>query len=37
MKILVQRQRSDAMITSSPGAPAQFSDDQVTEEDLDSE
>jgi uncharacterized protein involved in exopolysaccharide biosynthesis len=37
MKILVQRQRSDAMITSSPDAPAQFSDDQVTEEDLNSE
>jgi uncharacterized protein involved in exopolysaccharide biosynthesis len=37
MKILVQRQRSDAMITSSPDAPAQFSGDQVTEEDLNSE
>jgi uncharacterized protein involved in exopolysaccharide biosynthesis len=37
MKILVQRQRSDAMITSSANAPNQFSGDQVTEEDLNSE
>ena len=37
MKILVQRQRWDAMITSSPDAPAQLSGDQVTEEDLNSE
>ena len=37
MKILVQRQRSDTMITSSANAPAQFSGDQVSEEDLNSE
>jgi uncharacterized protein involved in exopolysaccharide biosynthesis len=37
MKILVQRKRSDAMITSSATAPAQFSSDQVSEEDLNSE
>ncbi len=37
MKILVQRQRSDAMITSSPNAPSQFTGDQVSEEDLNSE
>ena len=37
MKILVQRQRSDAMITSSSSAPAQFIANQVTEEDLNSE
>ena len=37
MKILVQRQRSDAMITSSANAPAQFTGDQVSEEDLNSE
>jgi uncharacterized protein involved in exopolysaccharide biosynthesis len=37
MKILVQRKRSDTMITSSATAPAQFSSDQVSEEDLNSE
>jgi uncharacterized protein involved in exopolysaccharide biosynthesis len=37
MKILVQRQRSDAMITSSANAPDQLSGDQVSEEDLNSE
>jgi uncharacterized protein involved in exopolysaccharide biosynthesis len=37
MKILVQRNRSDAMITSSATSPAQFSSDQVSEEDLNSE
>jgi uncharacterized protein involved in exopolysaccharide biosynthesis len=37
MKILVQRQRSDTMITSSANAPAQFAGDQVSEEDLNSE
>jgi len=37
MKILVQRQRSDTMITSSANAPAQFSGDQVSEQDLNSE
>jgi uncharacterized protein involved in exopolysaccharide biosynthesis len=37
MKILVQRQRSDTMITSSANAPAQFIGDQVSEEDLNSE
>jgi uncharacterized protein involved in exopolysaccharide biosynthesis len=37
MKILVQRQRSDAVISSSAVAPAQFSSDQVSEEDLNSE
>jgi uncharacterized protein involved in exopolysaccharide biosynthesis len=37
MKILVQRQRSDAMITPSANAPAQFTGDQVSEEDLNSE
>jgi uncharacterized protein involved in exopolysaccharide biosynthesis len=37
MKILVRRQRSDAIVTSSANAPAQFSGDQVSEEDLNSE
>jgi uncharacterized protein involved in exopolysaccharide biosynthesis len=37
MKILVQRQRSDAIITSSAIAPTQFNSDQVSEEDLNSE
>ena len=37
MKILVLRQRSDAMVTSSANAPAQFNNDQVSEEDLNSE
>jgi uncharacterized protein involved in exopolysaccharide biosynthesis len=37
MKILVRRQRSDAMVTPSANAPAQFSGDQVSEEDLNSE
>jgi uncharacterized protein involved in exopolysaccharide biosynthesis len=37
MKILVRRQRSDTMITSSANAPAQFIGDQVSEEDLNSE
>ena len=37
MKILVERKRSDSMITSSATAPAQFSSDQVSEEDLNSE
>jgi uncharacterized protein involved in exopolysaccharide biosynthesis len=37
MKILVLRQRSDAIVTSSANAPAQFSGDQVSEEDLNSE
>jgi uncharacterized protein involved in exopolysaccharide biosynthesis len=37
MKILVQRQRSDAVVTPSANAPAQFSSDQVSEEDLNSE
>jgi uncharacterized protein involved in exopolysaccharide biosynthesis len=37
MKILVQRQRSDAIVTSSANAPAQYSGDEVSEEDLNSE
>jgi uncharacterized protein involved in exopolysaccharide biosynthesis len=37
MKILVQRQRSDAIVTSSANAPIQNSGDQVSEEDLNSE
>ena len=37
MKILALRQRSDEMVTPSANAPAQFSSDQVSEEDLNSE
>jgi uncharacterized protein involved in exopolysaccharide biosynthesis len=37
MKILVRRQRSDAIVTSSPNAPSQYNSDQVSEEDLNSE
>jgi uncharacterized protein involved in exopolysaccharide biosynthesis len=37
MKILTLRQRSDSMVTSSANAPSQFSNDQVSEEDLNSE
>ncbi len=37
MKILALRQRSDELITPSANAPAQFSNDQVSEEDLNSE
>jgi uncharacterized protein involved in exopolysaccharide biosynthesis len=37
MKILVQRQRSDTMVTASANAPEQFNGDQVSEEDLNSE
>jgi uncharacterized protein involved in exopolysaccharide biosynthesis len=37
MKILALRQRSDEMVTPSANAPAQFSNDQVSEEDLNSE
>src|SRR5579862_1665269 len=37
MKILALRQRSDDMVTPSANAPAQFSNDQVSEEDLNSE
>jgi len=37
MKILALRQRSDEMVTSSANAPAQFNNDQVSEEDLNSE
>ena len=37
MKILVLRQRSDAMVTSSANAPSQYSSDHVSEEDLNSE
>jgi uncharacterized protein involved in exopolysaccharide biosynthesis len=37
MKILALRQRSDAMVTPSANAPDQFSNDQVSEEDLNSE
>lgn len=37
MKILVLRQRSDEMVTASANAPVQFSGDQVSEEDLNSE
>ena len=37
MKILALRQRSDEMVTPSANAPVQFSNDQVSEEDLNSE
>ena len=37
MKILALRQRSDEMVTSSANAPTQFSNDQISEEDLNSE
>ena len=37
MKILALRQRSDAMVTSSANPPSQYSNDQVSEEDLNSE
>jgi uncharacterized protein involved in exopolysaccharide biosynthesis len=37
MKILALRQRSDEMVTPSANAAAQFSSDQVSEEDLNSE
>jgi uncharacterized protein involved in exopolysaccharide biosynthesis len=37
MKILVQRQRSDAIVTSSANAPVQYAGDEVSEEDLNSE
>jgi uncharacterized protein involved in exopolysaccharide biosynthesis len=37
MKIFVQRQRSDAVVTSSPNAPVQYSGDDISEEDLNSE
>jgi uncharacterized protein involved in exopolysaccharide biosynthesis len=37
MKILALRQRSDSMVTSSPNAPSQYSNNQVSEEDLNSE
>ncbi|MGD0157995.1 MAG: Wzz/FepE/Etk N-terminal domain-containing protein [Terracidiphilus sp.] len=37
MKILALRQRTDAMVTPSANAPVQFSSDQVSEEDLNSE
>ena len=37
MKILALRQRSDSMVTSSANAPSQYSNDQVSEEDLNSE
>lgn len=37
MKILVRRQRSDAMVTTSASAPNQFVSDQVSEEDLNTE
>jgi uncharacterized protein involved in exopolysaccharide biosynthesis len=37
MKILALRQRSDAVVTPSANAPAEFSNDQVSEEDLNSE
>jgi uncharacterized protein involved in exopolysaccharide biosynthesis len=37
MKILVRRQRSDAIVTSSTNAPSQIFSDQVSEEDLNSE
>ncbi len=37
MKILVRRQRSDAIVTSSANAPSQYTSDQVSEEDLNSE
>jgi len=37
MKILVRRQRSDAIVSASANAPTQISSDQVSEEDLNSE
>jgi uncharacterized protein involved in exopolysaccharide biosynthesis len=37
MKILVLRQRSDAIVTSSANLPAPFSADEISEEDLNSE
>ena len=37
MKILVLRQRSDAIVSSSANLPAPFSGDQISEEDLNSE
>jgi uncharacterized protein involved in exopolysaccharide biosynthesis len=37
MKILALRKRSDAMVTSTPNAPNQFNNDEVSEEDLNSE
>lgn len=37
MKIIVLRQRADALVTPSPNAPVQLSDTQVTEEELNSE
>lgn len=37
MKILALHRRSDSMVSSSANAPSQFSNDQVSEEDLNSE
>lgn len=37
MKILALRQRSDSMVTPSANAPSRFTNDQVSEEDLNSE
>lgn len=37
MKILALRQRSDAMVTPAANAPAEFNNDEVSEEDLNSE
>jgi len=37
MKILVLRQRSDAVVSSSVNAPSEYSSDQISEEDLNSE
>lgn len=37
MKVLVQRQRSDTILTPAANAPVKFSGDQVSEEDLNSE
>lgn len=37
MKILVLRQRSDAVVTSSSNAPSEYYSDQISEEDLNSE
>ena len=37
MKILVRRQRSDTIVTTSANAPSQLFSDQVSEEDLNSE
>lgn len=37
MKILAMHQRSDSMVTPSANAPAQFTSNQVSEEDLNSE